>query len=163
MWASSYLVYNRGVAPEIAAGFSALFYLGITVGRGICGFIAMKYNDKQMIRGGVLIMGIGAVVLFIPGGELIAFVGISLVGLGSAPVFPCIIHSTPYNFGVKHSQAITGVEMASAYTGTLAMPALFGVLGRTFSFTLYPVYIVLLLAVMIVMHELMLKKINKGE
>ncbi len=163
MWASSYLVYNRGVAPEIAAGFSALFYLGITVGRGICGFIAMKYNDKQMIRGGSLIMIFGVLVLFIPGGELLAFIGIGLIGLGSAPVFPCIIHSTPYNFGVKYSQAITGVEMACAYTGTLVMPALFGVLGRAFTFTLYPVYIIILLVSMIAMHETMLKKINKGE
>ncbi len=162
MWASSYLVYNRGVSPEIAAGFGALFYLGITVGRGICGFIAMKYNDTQMIRVGALIMAVGVVVLFIPAGEMVAFVGLALIGLGSAPVFPCIIHSTPYNFGLKNSQAITGVEMASAYTGTLVMPAFFGVLGRTISFSAYPMFIGIILAVMIVMYELMLKKV-KGD
>ncbi len=163
LWASSYLVFNRGVAPEIAAGFGGLYYLGITIGRGICGFIAMKYNDTQMIRSGAILMAVGMVVLFIPGGEMLAFVGIALIGLGSAPVFPCIIHSTPYNFGVKASQAITGVQMASAYSGTLVMPALFGVIGRSISFTMYPVFIGIILVVMVIMYEVMLKKVHGGK
>lgn len=165
LWASSYLVYIRQVEPELAAGFSALFYLGITIGRGICGFIAIKYNDKQMIRTGSLIMAIGLAVLFIPFGKYTAFMGLTLIGLGSAPVFPGIIHSTPYNFGVTHSQAITGVEMASAYTGTLIMPALFGVISREISFSLYPVFIGVILIIMFFMYEIMLKKteVNKNE
>ncbi len=160
LWASSYLVYNRGIQPEIAAGFSALFYLGITVGRGICGFIAIKYNDTQMIRAGTLIMFIGVLTLFLPFGQNIAFLGLALIGLGSAPVFPCIIHSTPYNFGAVHSQSVTGVQMASAYTGTLIMPALFGVIGKQISFNLYPVFIAALLTLMFVMYEFMLKKVK---
>ncbi len=160
LWASSYLVYNRGISPEIAAGFSALFYLGITIGRGICGFIAIKYNDKQMIRGGTAIMIVGVATLFVPFGDYTAFAGLALIGLGSAPVFPCIIHSTPYNFGVNNSQAITGVQMASAYTGTLLMPALFGIVGREISFSLYPLYIGIMLVVMFLMYETMLKKVN---
>ncbi len=163
LWASSYLVFNRGVKPEVAAGFGALFYFGITIGRGICGFIAMKFNDKQMIRVGSFLMALGLSILFIPANEKIAFVGLALVGVGSAPVFPCIIHSTPLNFGVKNSQAITGVEMACAYTGTLTMPALFGVIGRTISFNTYPIFIGILLILMIVMYELMLKRVHGGK
>ncbi len=163
LWASSYLVYNRGISPEVAAGFSALFYLGITIGRGICGFIAMKFNDKQMIRAGTIIMVIGISVLFIPIGEYTAFIGLVLIGLGSAPVFPCIIHSTPYNFGVADSQAITGVQMASAYTGTLIMPALFGIIGREISFSLYPIFIGVLLIIMLSMYEIMLKVVDKSK
>ncbi len=161
LWASSYLVFNRGIKPEIAAGFSALFYLGITIGRGICGFVAMKYNDKQMIRAGTLLMAIGVAVLFIPFGDYTAFIGLALIGFGSAPVFPSIIHSTPYNFSVTHSQAITGVEMASAYTGTLIMPALFGVIGREISFNLYPVFIGVILLLMFLMYEIMLRRVDK--
>ena len=160
LWASSYLVFNRGIEPEIAAGFSGLFYLGITIGRGICGFIAMKYNDKQMIRAGTLLMGVGVGVLFVPFGEYTVFIGLTLIGLGSSPVFPCIIHSTPYNFGVANSQAITGIEMASAYTGTLIMPGLFGVLGREISFSLYPIFIGIILITMFLMHESMLRKVE---
>ncbi len=161
MWASSYLVFVRGVAPEIAAGFSALFYMGITVGRGVCGFVAMKYNDKQMIRGGVLLMAVGIAVLFLPIGQVGAFVGLALIGLGSSPVYPCIIHATPHHFGTAHSQAIIGVEMASAHIGIMLVPALFGVLGRQISFAMYPVFIGGLLAVMCVMYERMLRKVDR--
>ncbi len=161
LWASSYLVYQRGVEAEFAAGFTALFYLGITIGRGINGFIAMKCTDTQMIRGGAVIMACGVLVLLLPAGEVFAFVGIGLIGLGSAPVYPCIIHSTPHNFGVENAQAITGVQMACAYTGTLTMPALFGVLGKNISFALYPVFIGVLLFCMVVMHQQLLKKTAK--
>ncbi len=161
LWASSYLVFNRGISPEVAAGFSALFYLGITIGRGVSGFIAIKYNDKQMIRGGTVIIALGVATLLIPFGDYTAFVGVTLIGLGAAPVFPCMLHSIPYNFGVNNSQAITGVQMASAYTGTLLMPAVFGVIGREISFSLYPVYLGIMLVIMVVMHEWMLKKVNK--
>ncbi len=161
LWASSYLVFERGVEAEIAAGFSALFYLGITVGRGICGFIAMKFSDKQMIRGGTVIMAIGIAVLFVPVGEYTAFIGLGLVGLGSSPVFPCVIHSTPSNFGVENSQAITGVEIAVANAGILIMPALFGYIGKQISFNLYPVFLGVILIIMILMYEIMLKRVRK--
>ncbi len=161
LWASSYLVFDRGITPEIAAGFSAIFYLGITIGRGVSGFIAIKCSDKQMIRGGVALIALGITILFVPFGDYTAFVGLMLIGLGAAPVFPCMLHCLPYNFGVNNSQAITGVQMATAYSGTLVMPALFGVIGREISFSLYPVYLGVMLVIMLVMYEWMLKKVNK--
>ncbi len=162
-WASSYLVYNRGIAPEIATSFASLFYLGITIGRGICGFIAIKFHDREMIRAGAFLMLIGILILFIPTYEITAFLGIAIIGLGSAPIFPCIIHSTPENFGVKNSQAVTGVQMASAYTGTLAMPALFGIIGNSIDFSLYPVYLGIIILTMLIMYEITLKKVRNIE
>ncbi len=161
LWASSYLVYYHGVAAEQAAGFTALFYLGITVGRGINGFIAMRCTDTQMIRGGAVIMACGVAVLLLPLGAVAGFVGITLIGLGSSPVYPCIIHATPHNFGATHAQAITGVQMACAYTGTLCMPALFGVLGKQVGFGLYPIYIGALLLAMVVLYERLLKTVAR--
>ncbi len=158
LWASSYLVYHHGVDATVAAGFTALFYLGITVGRGINGFVAMKCTDTQMIRGGTCIMAFGVLVLLLPLGAVSAFVGIALIGLGSSPVYPCIIHATPQNFGAEHAPAITGVQMASAYMGNMLMPALFGVIGKQVSFALYPVYIGALLLAMAVLYEQLLRK-----
>ena len=160
LWASSYLVYNRGINPEAAAGFGALFYFGITVGRFISGFISMRFTNKQMIRGGSYIMVLGVAVLFIPFGTYTAFIGITLIGLGSSPIYPSIIHSTPQNFGIKNSQAITGVQMATAYTGTLTMPALFGIIGKNISFALYPVFILIPIILLLIMYESMLKKVK---
>ncbi len=159
LWASSYLVLNRGVTPELAATFGALFFFGMTIGRGASGFIAMKFSDSQMIRGGQVVIAFGVVALFLPFGIVSAFAGLILIGLGLAPLYPCIIHSTPHNFGVNNSQAIIGVQMASAYTGTLAMPALFGVVAGNINIALYPAYIGLMLFVLFVMYEMLLKKV----
>jgi fucose permease len=84
-----------------------------------------------------------------------------LVGLGCAPIYPSIIHSTPENFGADKSQAMIGVQMASAYVGTCLMPPLFGLIANVISISLFPVYLVIILILMKLMHELLLKKCRK--
>ena len=130
LWASSYLTLSRGVAAETAASFASLFYFGITAGRAACGFITMKFNDTQMIRMGQIILAVGVAALLIPGPQALALAGLVLVGLGCAPIYPSIIHSTPDHFGADKSQAVIGIQMASAYVGNLTMPPLFGLLAN---------------------------------
>ena len=158
LWASSYLVLNRGVDAQTAAGFASMFFLGITIGRGLSGFITMKLNDKQMVRLGCGIIAVGAAALLLPLGEGAALAGLVLVGLGCAPVYPCLIHSTPGHFGAQRSQAIIGVQMASAYVGTCLMPPLFGILAEHVGIWLFPIDLGILLAVMTVSHEALIKR-----
>ncbi len=162
LWASSYLVLNRDVSILVATSFAGLFYLGITIGRGFCGFIAMKYSDAQMINFGCAIMFVGVLILALPLDKNFAFCGLTLIGLGSSPVYPCIIHSTPKNFGIENSQAITGVLMACAYTGTLIMPALFGIIANKISISLFPYFFGLLLTTIIFMYNKTLKKVESN-
>ena len=159
-WASSYLALARGVDPETAASFGALFYLGITLGRGLNGFLTVRFTDTQLIRMGQSVMALGTAVLLLLPGQAPAMAGLVLVGLGCAPVYPCIIHSTPGHFGAENSQALIGVQMACAYMGSCFMPPLFGVLGSAFSLGLLPVFLLALLALMIGMHEKMLRRIH---
>ena len=158
LWASSYLVLHQGLSLETAASFASLFYIGITVGRGICGFITLKLNDTQMIRLGQAFILIGIIALLLPFGKNIALAGLILIGLGCAPVYPSIIHSTPRHFGEDKSQAMIGIQMASAYVGTCLMPPVFGFLANHISVFLLPFYLFGILAVMYIMHEKMLKK-----
>lgn len=162
LWASSYLVLNRGVDAQTAAGFASMFFLGITIGRGLSGFITMKLNDKQMVRLGCGIIAVGAAALLLPLGEGAALAGLVLVGLGCAPVYPCLIHSTPEHFGAQRSQAIIGVQMASAYVGTCLMPPLFGLLAGRLSTAVLPVYLLILLALMALSHETLERNTQKG-
>ena len=155
LWASSYLHLAKGVDAKTAASFAGMFCIGITIGRGINGFIAMKLKDRQMIRMGQTIILAGIIVMILPFGKTVSLVGFSLIGLGCAPVYPCIIHSTPLHFGAERSQAIIGVQMASAYVGTCLMPPLFGLIANHISIRLLPVYLLLLLALMVYMHELL--------
>ena len=159
LWASSYLSESRGVEPETAAFFASLFFLGITAGRALNGFLTVKFDDRTLIRGGCAIIGLGVGAMILPTGELTALAGLVLVGLGCAPIYPCIIHSTPANFGPERSQALIGVQMASAYLGTLIMPPLFGLLAQYRSLDLMPQYLGAILILMVAMHEKMLKKV----
>lgn len=158
LWAGSYLSLARGVDPETAAGYAGLFYLGITLGRAVCGFITFKLGDHQMIRLGQGIILLGAGALLLPAGPVVALAGLILVGLGCAPIYPSIIHSIPDLFGAQRSQAIIGVQMASAYTGSLLMPPLFGVLAEHIGTGLLPFFLLLLLGLMVLGHERLLRK-----
>jgi len=157
LWASSYLTVTRGVTPVDAAAFASMFFTGMTVGRAASGFITMKLNDTQMIRMGQGIIALGIAIVMLPLGKIPALVGLIIIGLGCAPIYPCFIHSTPQRFGEERSQAIIGVQMASAYVGTLLMPPLFGLVGTNISMWLFPAYLLAILILMVTMHEKLLK------
>lgn len=158
LWASSYLTLYKGVPAETAARFAGMFFIGITVGRALSGFITMKLNDVQMIRLGQGLIGAGVLIMLLPLGAGASLAGLIIIGLGCAPIYPCIIHSTPDRFGADRSQAIIGVQMASAYVGTCLMPPLFGLIANHVSVSLFPVYMLVILVLMTVMHELLTKK-----
>lgn len=160
LWASSYFNLYRGVEAETAATYAGMFFIGITSGRFLSGFITMIMSDKQMIRLGQVIIGFGALIMLLPLPIQVSLVGLVLVGLGCAPIYPCIIHSTPYYFGADKSQAIIGVQMASAYVGSLMMPPLFGFLASHINVGILPIYLLLILALMVFMHEGLVVKVK---
>lgn len=154
LWASSYLVEYREVPIDVAARFASLFYLGITFGRFLCGFVADKFGDKMLIRIGVTISGIGVTFILLPiSSNLLALAGLIVVGFGCAPIYPSIIHSTPFHFGKENSQAVIGVQMASAYVGTTLMPPLFGAIASIVGIGIYPVYLLIFVLLMLIMSE----------
>ena len=156
LWASSYLTLHKGVLPETAASFASMFFIGITAGRAISGFVTMKLNDTQMVRLGQGLIGCGVIILFLPLGATASLVGFVVIGLGCAPIYPCIIHSTPAHFGADRSQAIIGVQMACAYVGTCLMPPLFGLIANHIDIALFPVFLLAVLAAMVFAHERLL-------
>ena len=152
-WASSYLTLSKGVPVETAAAFAGLFYGGITAGRAVCGFITFKLNDTQMIRLGQGVLAAGVAALLLPAPHILALAGLVLIGVGCAPIYPSIIHSTPDHFGADRSQAVIGIQMASAYVGNLVMPPLFGLIANRITPALFPVYLLVLLGIMVFTHE----------
>ena len=158
LWSASYLNLHLRIDPEIAASWSSLFYLGITAGRFISGFVTIKLNDNQMIYLGFGILALGVLLVLLPLGLIFALAGLLLIGLGCAPIYPCIIHSTPAHFGVENSQAMVGVQMASAYLGSCIMPPLFGLIANHLNIGLFPLYLLVILAVMVGMYRLSCNK-----
>lgn len=153
LWSASYLTLHLSFSPDNAAGWASLFYLGITAGRFLSGFITFKLNDRQMIRLGFSILALGVLLVLLSMGPVLALLGLLLIGFGCAPIYPCIIHSTPAHFGADHSQAMVGVQMAGAYLGNCLMPPLFGLIANYISIGWFPMYLLTILAVMVLMYH----------
>lgn len=162
-WASTYMVEVKGIPVGQAARFASLFYIGITIGRFLSGFIMDHFGDRKMILIGASILSCGVISLLIPmDNSFVTIVGFVIIGLGCAPIYPCIIHSTPSNFGAENSGAIIGIQMASAYVGSTFIPPLFGLLGNKISFSILPVYLSIFIILMVFMVELTFKTTAKN-
>ncbi|WP_124100589.1 MFS transporter [Ruminococcus sp. Marseille-P6503] len=154
-WASTYLVEVKGITTEQAAGFASLFYIGITAGRFLSGFIMNKLGDRRMIILGTCVLSCGIISLLLPvANPTVSLAGFIIIGFGCAPIYPCIIHSTPSNFGAENSGAIIGIQMASAYVGSTFIPPLFGLIGNLIGFKILPVYLAVFIVLMISMTDL---------
>lgn len=163
LWGSSFLVNVKGLSAAAAAQWVSLYYAGITVGRFITGFITFKMTNRALIRSGQLIAAAGAIILFLPLPSIFSLVGFIIIGLGLAPIFPCMLHETPIHFGKKHSQSIMGYQMAVAYTGTTFLPPLLGLISSYFTIGIFPVCILIFAAAMLLctenLNRLLYKKI----
>jgi fucose permease len=163
LWGSSFLVMEKKVLPEIAARWISLYYFGITAGRFISGFLTMKFNNRQMVRLGQAFAACGIIALIIPVGRVLLLPGFFIIGLGCAPIYPSLLHETPVNFGSGKSQAIMGIQMASAYIGTTFMPPLFGKITSFLSFSFFPLFTGAILIVNIIMVELLNKNVDRNK
>lgn len=153
LWASSYLVLYKGLDTELAAKWASLFYLGITAGRFVSGFITERLGDRWMIRLGLGIAAVGILMIFLPAANTVTLAGLIMVGVGCAPIYPSLLHATPDIFGADKSQSVMGIQMACAYIGATFMPPIFGFLAEAFSIRLYPVYLIIFVVIMIMMEE----------
>lgn len=157
LWGSSYLNLHCGLSAERAAELASLFCLGITIGRGASGFMTLRFDDNAMVRIGCGTALLGVACMLLPLGGWSGMIGLALLGLGCAPIYPSIIHSTPEHFGAENSQAIIGFQMAFAYIGTCTMPPLFGLLTRVAGAGALPFFLLALLAGLIAMYEWLIR------
>lgn len=162
LWAVSFIVLEKGMHADVAAKWGALFYIGITAGRFFAGFISDRLGDKNMIRLGIGILIAGMVMIFLPFGTVFTLVGLVMLGLGCAPVYPCLIHATPNYFGKDASQAVIGVLMASAYVGTTVMPTVFGWVAEGVGIGIFPIFLSVILVLMFAVSERLNGIVRKG-
>ncbi len=151
LWGATYISQVRGVDEATAASFGAMFYIGITVGRAISGFMAMKLLPKQMVRVGQALLALGSIFMMIPEGSTLSGIGLVVCGLGCAPIYPNIIQDTPVNYGTENSQAAIGVQMAFAYVGSTFLPSIFGALAGVGGYGLLPYFAISICVLMTVL------------
>ena len=153
LWGSSFMVLNRGISPAVAAQWASLFYMGITFGRFISGFLTIKISTSRMIQIGQGLIVVSVILILLPVKDIVLGIGLFLAGVGCAPIYPCMIHQTPEKFGSELSQSMIGIQMASAYVGTTFMPPLFGLLAENISIALFPYFLLISLIFMVIMTE----------
>lgn len=151
LWGATYISQVRGVDEATAASFGAMFYIGITAGRAISGFMAMKLLPKQMVRVGQALLALGCIFMMIPAGSTLSGIGLVVCGLGCAPIYPNIIQDTPVNYGTENSQAAIGVQMAFAYVGSTFLPSIFGALAGVDGYGLLPYFAISICVLMTVL------------
>lgn len=160
LWSSSYLVTVKGLSASDAARWAAYFYAAITVGRFVSGFLSIKISGAYLIKVGQLICIAGTVMLMLPLPVYFSMVGIVLLGLGTAPIFPSMLHETPNRFGAAASGAIIGLQMAFGYIGSTIFPPLFGTIASVTSLKLFPYFLLICTLILFISSELLQKKIK---
>ncbi|WP_207948886.1 MFS transporter [Erysipelothrix anatis] len=151
LWGSSFFVTAKDIPASIASGWISMFFIGITIGRLLSGFLSERLTQKSMIQGGQVLIVLGILIMVFDFPSYIMLIGLMLIGLGCAPIYPSLLHETPRFFGNSNSQAIMGIQMASAYLGTTLMPPLFGLLGGSIGYGILPVYIGFVILISIIM------------
>ena len=148
LWASTYFVQVKSVAPDTAASWASMYYLGITLGRLLSGFAAIRLKSRTLVRIGNVAILLGLLgILTLPGaGQL---VGLLLVGLGCAPIFPSLLDQTPDLFGAEYSQGMMGLQLASAYIGSTLVAPMFGWISPYIGIAAWPLFLLILFGVMI--------------
>jgi hypothetical protein len=105
--------------------------------RIVAGFLSEKLSDNALIKGGMVLAGLGMIVLFLPIGKT-ALAGLLLIGMGYGPVFPSVLHSVPARFGADYSADITGYHMSGAYGVGFAIQFAFGYIASATTFAIMP-------------------------
>lgn len=163
LWGSSFLVNVKDLSADSAAKWVSLYYAGITIGRFITGFITLKIDNRTLIRMGQIIALVGAALLFLPLPSVFSLIGFMMVGLGLAPIFPCMLHETPTRFGKEHSQTIMGYQMAIAYTGSTFLPPLLGFIAAHSTIGIFPFVIASFITIMFLVSEKLNSIFNKNK
>lgn len=153
LWIASYLTMARGIDASTAASIVAQFYLGITLGRLISGFIAQWLTSENQIRLGQALVAVGLIGLIVLDGPLAAGACVLVAGLGCAPIYPSIVALTPKRFGERASQGLVSLQMACAYAGSMLVPPIFGLVAGAGGSPLIPFMALALLAANIFLAE----------
>ena len=161
LWVPSYFAGTKtGLSDETIASFGSLIFGGLMLGRLISGFISNKLGDRLLIRIGIAVELVGILLVFLPvENYLVAAIGFVVIGTGMGPVYPAIQHMAPANFGKRHSAAVIGLQMASAYIGSTFMPMVFGNIQQAVGIGIMPVYLIIFAVLNIGMLEIAYRKV----
>lgn len=129
-WAYSLLTEARGVPMMTAGTWVSIYWGALTVGRILSAMIAGRVPVRWLLRACIAGQAAGALLLWLNLSASSSFLGLVLIGLASAPIFPTLIASTPDRIPLAHLANAVGFQIAAAVLGQSLLPALIGVAAR---------------------------------
>ncbi len=162
LWTSSYFAGTReGLGAGLIASFGSLIFGGLMIGRIISGFVSDRLGDRLLIRIGIAVELFGILLIFLPDMHyMVAAAGFLVTGIGMGPIYPSIQHMAPVNFGKRYSASVIGLQMASAYTGSTFMPAVFGRIQERTGIGIMPLYLLIFAVMNLVLLEMAYRKLK---
>ncbi|MGA9770199.1 MAG: MFS transporter [Blastocatellia bacterium] len=128
-WAYTLFTESRAVSMTVAGTWVSIYWGSLTVGRLLSGLIVAFVPVRLLLRYSIIAIAVGAALLWLNVTSLLGFLGLSLMGLASAPVFPSLIASTPARTGHAHTSSAIGFQISAAVLGQSLLPGFVGVLA----------------------------------
>jgi fucose permease len=129
-WAYSLLAEARGMATERAAGAVAAYWGSLSLGRVLLGAVARRVPPRVVLRACLAGTPVGALLLWKGGDGAASVIGLALLGMCFAPVFPLMIGLTPERVGSSHAAHAIGLQVAAAALGGGVLPSTIGFIAR---------------------------------
>lgn len=132
LWAGSLLVDGRGLDAKTAALWVSCFFGAIMLGRFATGLLTLKMGNRQLVRLGIAVASLGAALFSsnaLP--APLSLAGLMLLGLGCAPIYPCLMHETARRFEPVTAAKVISRQVGFAYVGAAVVPAGLGYLAAT--------------------------------
>lgn len=161
-WTFTVLTESRNVSPRTAGLAVGVYWGCIGTGRVLSGLVADRVGIDRLIRYCLLGAGSGALLFATRLPVEAAFLGISLVGLGLAPIFPCLMSRTPRRLGTQLSAHAIGFQVGAAMIGAAAVPGTLGVMAGIAGLEAVPIGTVILFGVLVLLHERLVRRPDVG-
>lgn len=154
LWSNSYLIEKMGLAASVSGYLVALYYGSIMVGRFLSGFVAVRLGNRGLIRLGLMIVSGGLIMMFVAEDVMFLRLGMILMGLGLAPLYPAMMHETPRRFKEDLATRLIGYQVGIAYGGGMIITAGLGFLFNLFDLSIFYPLVLVVIVLMIILSEL---------
>jgi fucose permease len=129
-WTYSLFTEARSVSTMTAGMWVSVYWGALMIGRLLAGVAVHVVPVPRLLRLCLFHLVLGAALLWLNPASTLSFLGLALMGLACAPIFPSLIATTPERLGVTHTASGVGWQIAAAVLGQSLLPSLMGVLAR---------------------------------
>lgn len=150
VWIASYFFIEKEVNYATAALFATTFYLALTCGRLLSGFLSHKIKPNLLVRIGQGLMLISGFMMFMRLDNVyFYFLIVFLFGLGAGPIFPNMMYMNSHVFEKQKLSKIISLQMGIGYMGFGILTPLVGLFFGKVSISYFPFFISLMSLILI--------------